>query len=146
MKLQPVNENMLNLSTTSETKNLALVRDFVSTAAKNAGFDDIAINNIIIAVDEAFTNVIKHAYKYSPNNPIDVSITIDNNKFNIIIKDKGTCFDPNSIPPPDMKEYFKQYKVGGLGMHLMKNLMDEVIYDCRQNEYNQVILSKKLPT
>jgi serine/threonine-protein kinase RsbW len=137
---------MLNLSTTSETKNLALVRDFISTAAKNVGFDDIAINNIIIAVDEAFTNVIKHAYKYSPNNPIDVSITLDNNKFNVIIKDKGTCFDPNSIPPPDMKEYFKQYKVGGLGMHLMKNLMDEIIYDCRQNEYNQVILSKKLPS
>ena len=136
---------MLNLSTTSETKNLTMVRDFVTTAAKNVGFDDIAINNIIIAVDEACTNVIKHAYKYSPNNPIDVSITLDNKKFNIIIKDKGTSFDPNSIPSPDMKEYFKQYKVGGLGIHLMKNLMDEVVYNSKPNEYNEVILSKKLP-
>jgi serine/threonine-protein kinase RsbW len=136
---------MLNLSTTSETKNLTLVRDFVTTAAKDVGFDDIAINNIIIAVDEACTNVIKHAYKYSPNNPIDVSITLDNKKFNIIIKDKGTSFDPSAIPPPDMKEYFKQYKVGGLGIHLMKNLMDEVVYNSKPNEYNEVILSKQLP-
>ena len=143
--MKPANENILNLSVTSQTKNLSLVRDFVSDAAKNAGFDEATINNIIIAVDEACTNIIKHAYKNKPDNPIDVSINFDNNKFNIIMKDKGESFDPTTITSPDMNEYFKQYKVGGLGIHLMRHLMDEVLYHSKPNEYNQLVLSKKLP-
>ena len=143
--MQPVNENIANLSITSQTKNLTFVREYVSSAAKNVGFDELTIDNIIIAVDEACTNIIKHAYKNNPDNPIDVSITFDNNKFNIILKDKGKSFDPNTIPSPNMNEYFKQYKVGGLGIHLMKTLMDEVVYHSKPNEYNQIVLSKKLP-
>jgi serine/threonine-protein kinase RsbW len=143
--LQTTNKNIFNLSITSQTENLMLVREFVSSAAKNAGFNEVTINNILIAVDEACTNVIKHAYENNPNKPIDVSITLDNDKFNIIIKDKGKNFDPNAIPTPNMKEYFKQYKVGGLGIHLMKNLMDDVVFQSKPQKYNQVILSKKLP-
>jgi serine/threonine-protein kinase RsbW len=143
--VQTISKNILNLSVTSQTKNLLLVRDFVSSAAKNAGFDEGTINNIIIAVDEACTNIIKHAYKYNPDNSIDISITFDNNNFNIIIKDTGTGFDPDSIKPPDMNEYFKQYKVGGLGILLMRKMMDEVDYHCEPNKYNETVLSKKLP-
>ena len=143
--MKPNNENILNLCITSQTKNLNLVREFVASAAKDAGFDEITINNIIIAVDEACTNIIKHAYENKPDNSVDVSITFDNNKFNIIIKDKGKSFDPSKISSPNMNEYFKQYKVGGLGIHLMRSLMDEVIYNSKPNEYNQMVLSKQLP-
>jgi serine/threonine-protein kinase RsbW len=141
--MQALSENM-KLSIESQTKNLALVRDFVSAAAKNVGFDDISINNILIAVDEACTNIIKHAYEYKPDKTVDISITLNDNRFNVIIKDEGKSFEPNKITSPNMNEYFKQYRVGGLGMHLMKTLMNEVIYQSEQN-YNQVILSKNLP-
>ena len=66
-------------------------------------------------------------------------------KFSVIIKDKGKYFEPKEICPPDMREYLKQYKVGGLGIHLMKSLMDEIKYKIQPGVQNEVKLVKYLP-
>ncbi|MGD8780774.1 MAG: ATP-binding protein [Ignavibacteria bacterium] len=128
----------------SSTDNLSRVRDFTKSAAENIGFSQDAIGKIILAVDEACTNVIKHAYKYSAEGVISVSVNFKKPKFVISITDEGTHFDPELIPEPDIKEYHKQKKVGGLGMFLMKKLMDEVKYKNLSDNRNQVILVKYL--
>lgn len=128
----------------STTNNLSVVRDFVREAALEAGADDSAIDKIILAVDEACTNVIKHAYKYSPEGDINVSVRSDNNKFVIEITDHGIIFDPYGIPEPDIKKYYKERRVGGLGMFLMKKLMDEVNYMNVAGNRNRVRLVKYL--
>jgi len=130
------------LSIKSTTENLLQVRKFIREAALEAGIDEQNIGKIILAVDEACTNIIKHAYKYSPEGTIVLSLKANRKKIEIKITDDGEHFNPSSVPDPDIVEYHKQRKVGGLGMFLMKKLMDEVRYNTISRNKNQVILVK----
>ncbi len=116
----------------------------MKASALQIGFSEDVTGKIILAVDEACTNIIKHAYKYSPNGNIIISIKFADPKFEISITDEGNHFNPASIPEPDIKEFYKQKKVGGLGMYLIKKLMDEVQYSTLTENKNQVILIKYL--
>ncbi len=133
------------LSVNSTTENLKSIRDFIRDEALNAGFAVEAAEKIILAVDEACTNIIKHAYKFSINGIISISVNNENNKFVVSIIYNGGHFNPNEVPEPDVREYHKQRKPGGLGMFLMKKLMDEVIYNNLSDNRNQVVLVKNLP-
>jgi serine/threonine-protein kinase RsbW len=128
----------------SKTENLAKIRSFVKRTALEAGFKNDAIDNMILAVDEACTNIIKHAYKSYPDGEIILKIKYQNDKLEITIIDYGMAFKPDSVPVPDIREYCRQRKVGGLGMYLMKTLMDEVKYISIPGKYNQVFLSKRI--
>jgi serine/threonine-protein kinase RsbW len=98
----------------------------------------------MLAVDEACTNIIKHAYQSYPEGEIVIRVEIDAKKFNILIIDYGNTFDPTIVPKPDLKKYFQEHKVGGLGMYLMRTLMDDVKYKTVPGKYNQVLLSKNI--
>ena len=128
----------------SSTENLALIRDFTKSAANDSGFSEDAIGKIILAVDEACSNVIKHAYKYSPEGEILVTVSSDKSKFTISITDEGTQFDPKTVADPDLQEYHDQKRIGGLGMFLMKKLMDDVEYNHLSGNRNQVVLIKNI--
>ena len=128
----------------SKTNNLSEIRDFVYAAASDAGISADVIENIILAVDEACTNIIKHAYKSFPEGEIIIKIKYSDKKFTIVIIDHGAPFKPETIPDPDLQKYYLQHRIGGLGMYLMKSLMDEVKYVSVPGKYNQVMLSKNL--
>ena len=134
------------LTVKSKTDNLSKIREFIATAAKEVGFSAEEIENIILAVDEACTNIIKHAYKLYPEGTIEIKINYRNKKLTIEIIDFGTSFDPEQVPEPDLQKYYNLHKVGGLGMYLMKALMDDVEYTSVPGKYNQVLLSKNLNT
>jgi len=140
----PGKNNNGELKVKSKTENLAEIRDFISINAAKAGISSSSIDNIILAVDEACTNIIKHAYKLSPSGEIIIRIDYDENKFTISIIDYGKSFDPDKVPRPDLQKYYLEHRVGGLGMYLMKSLMDDVKYTSIPGEYNQVLLSKKI--
>ncbi len=122
------------LTIPSQTERLNDVREFVSGLARVHGFGEDDINKITIAVDEACTNIIKHGYDYSPDKSIDVEIIRKGNDFEIIISDKGKQFDPGSIQSPDMKDYFEHYRRGGLGVYLMKRIMDKVEFNLHSDK------------
>lgn len=126
----------------STTENLSKVREFTKRAAEECGFSEESTEKIVLAVDEACTNIIKHAYNYYPDGVINISIKFYDAKFTVAITDSGKHFNPNSVPEPDIREYYKQKKIGGLGMFLMKKLMDEVKYSTLSDNKNQVILVK----
>ncbi len=128
----------------SRTERLIAVREFVSNAAREFGFNEEEIGKIALAVDEACTNVIKHAYRYDPNKEITVTIRRKNGAFEVSILDSGAGFDPGRIPTPDMKEYMAHYRRGGLGIYLMKSLMDKVEYGNGPGRRNEVRLTKYL--
>ena len=136
--------NSGELRVKSKTENLAAIRDFVSANAQSAGIPIPTVENIVLAVDEACTNIIKHAYKSSPDGEIIIKMEHDNFKLTITIIDYGKSFMPERIPLPDLQKYFQERKVGGLGMYLMKSLMDDVKYTSVPGKYNQVLLSKNL--
>ena len=79
---------------------------------------------------------------YNEKQPIDIAIEIDFNKFSIIVTDKGKGFDISKIKTPDMKEYLAEMRVGGLGIFLMRSLMDEVDFNIKSDGINQVKMIK----
>jgi serine/threonine-protein kinase RsbW len=134
-----------SLTIESRTERLIAVREFVSSAAREFGFGDEDVSKITLAVDEACTNVIKHAYRFDPTKNITVTIRrAGNGAFQVAIRDSGIDFDPGRVKPPNMAEYLSHYRKGGLGMHLMKSLMDKVEYDIRPGKRNEVRLIKYL--
>jgi len=137
-------DHQLKLTIPSQTEKLKLVRRFVTGAARKFGFsvDDAA--KIALAVDEACTNIIKHAYKFAPDQDINLRISLKDGEFEVLITDYGQPFHPDRVKIPDMKEYLAHYGRGGLGMYLMKALMDKVEYRIRPGLKNQVRLVKYL--
>ncbi|MBN2365216.1 MAG: ATP-binding protein [Calditrichaeota bacterium] len=127
-----------------ETANLEIIRDFVARIAQNMGFSEENIHRIELAVDEASTNVIKHAYKGAGNKDkfIMVEVTVHKDRLEIDVIDTGTGFDPEEIRTPEMDEYLKKMKRGGLGLYLIKTLMDKVEYKFKPGIRNRVRMTK----
>ncbi len=144
MKNKKIHIEPKELIVKSKTDNLTDIRNFVSNGALSAGVPSKVVDNIILAVDEACTNIIKHAYKYFPEGEIVIRLELTLDKFTVIIIDHGMPFNPESIQDPDLQKYYVQHRVGGLGMFLMKSLMDEVKYISVPGKYNQVLLSKNI--
>ncbi len=132
------------LNVKSRTENLSLIRDFINSSASEINIPKDIVENIILAVDEACTNIIKHAYKYAPDGDILIKVKPSSTKFVISIIDNGISFEPETIPEPDLQKYYRQRRVGGLGIYLMRTLMDEVKYISKPGKYNEVLLSKNI--
>lgn len=134
----------LEMTVESRTDRLILVRDFVSDAARKFGFNDEEVSKIALAVDEACSNIIKHAYRFAVDKLIGIVILMRDGRFEVAITDDGLQFDPDLVEVPNMKEYLKQYHRTGFGMYLMKSLMDEVEYTIKPGSKNEVRLIKFL--
>lgn len=130
------------LTIPSQSDNLAIIRDLVSKVASQVGFNSDEASKIELAVDEACTNVIKHAYANNSDQTIDVVIRIDSKKLSITVSDKGKGFDPEHIKVPNLNDSIKEGRQGGLGICLMKTLMDKVDFNIRPGSRNQVRMIK----
>ena len=128
----------------SITENLKMIREFVLKIAAKTGFNEETQEQIALAVDEACTNVIKHAHHHDARRLMDIQIQTDINKMKIIITDKGRGFDITKLKDPDVEKYIKESRHGGLGIYLIKTLMDEVDYEFKPGVKNQVQLTKYL--
>jgi serine/threonine-protein kinase RsbW len=104
------------------------IREFVGAAARAGGFNEREIYNIQLAADEAASNIIEHAYEGIRGGTIEVSCDVKNGVMTIILVDHGKPFDPSEIPAPDLTSDLSERKIGGLGIYLMRKLMDEVHY------------------
>ncbi|MEN8193243.1 MAG: ATP-binding protein [Bacteroidota bacterium] len=127
----------------SSTDNLSEVREFIAAAWISYGYDNKEGMKVALSVDEACTNIIKHAYHNKANGIIKIKVENKKDKFIIKITDKGSHFDPNQVPEPNIPERQKNKRGGGLGMFLMKKLMDEVKY-MNKGRTNELILVKHL--
>jgi len=128
----------------SSTKNLSLLRKFIEDKALAFGFDESSINQIILSVDEACTNIIKHAHKYNEKEIIEVDLDSNENQFIIKLNYKGKAFDPNNISNPDMNDYFNKFKIGGLGVPIMKKFMNKIEFLHLNPDSNRLTLIKNL--
>jgi len=130
----------------NDTANLSEIRHFVRDKARAVGFSEESIDNIELAVDEACANIMEHAYPPGVLEPgLHLVIQYEGDKFTVIISDRGETFDPGKIKPPVMKEYISEYRVGGLGIYLMRTLMDQVDYHIQPGIKNEVRMVKFLP-
>jgi serine/threonine-protein kinase RsbW len=128
----------------SATKNLHLVRAFIEKKGNDLNIEPNILNQILVSVDEACTNIIKHNYKYQEDNLIEIIAESKGKKFIVKLIYKGDEFDPTKKDNPDMKEYFAKYKVGGLGIPLMKKSMDSIEFSHTQPDINSLTLIKAI--
>ncbi len=121
---------------------LAEISDFVVEQARIMGLDEHAAWEVQLAVDEAVTNVIQHSYaEYS--GPITISSRMIDSEFEITIRDRGKPFDPNAVPEPDLVSPLEERKTGGLGLYLMRKLMDRVAFEFVDGE-NVLMMAKRV--
>ena len=119
------------------------IRDFVGEVARTGGFSDKDIYNIQLATDEAASNIIEHAYENQPNGILELSCGMKDDTITIILIDHGESFDPSAIPLPDLKADLSDRKIGGLGIFLMRKLMDEVHYEPKPDKSNVLTMIKR---
>lgn len=106
------------------------------------GFDSETAFRLALAVDEACTNIIKHAYEGSPSHSFDLEIATADNQFRIVLTDEGKGFAQSKLPRLDMKHYFERMCRGGLGVHIIKLVMDDVDYDVASDKCNRLRMTK----
>jgi len=132
------------LTITSETEHLSRVREFLQECANRAGLAASDMNKVILAVDEATANIMKHAYQGATDGTIEFEIGSDGERFEVAISDHGEGFDPERIKDPNMAEHVRAGRKTGLGIFLMRQIMDEVTYTFREGVPNRLRLVKYL--
>lgn len=127
-------------------KNLEKIRKLVKGCAINSGFTEDESDKIALAVDEACTNLIRYSFNFDKKNKITISVNNDEKYFIVNIIDAGKPFNPLDVPKPNMKEYLQNYKKGGLGIFLIRSVVDEIEYipSNHNNPHNTLILKKLL--
>ena len=130
----------------ADSGNLDIIRKFIAGISENMGFNDEEVYKIELAVDEACANVIKHAYlTNSKREPIiNIEAQEKNDRIEIVISDKEKGFDPSKVKKPEIEEYMKKMKRGGLGIYLIKELMDKVSFRIKAGVRNEVRMVKFL--
>ncbi len=128
----------ISLSIPSTPKLLRTVRCVVSEVAVLAGFSEKERDGICLAVDEACSNIIRHSYKERPDGEIILSCALAEDKLTVSIRDFGEKFDAAKIEPPDPEKV----RVGGLGIHMIRSVMDEVEYDCSHEVGTEIHMTK----
>jgi serine phosphatase RsbU (regulator of sigma subunit)/putative methionine-R-sulfoxide reductase with GAF domain/anti-sigma regulatory factor (Ser/Thr protein kinase) len=123
---------------------LEAIREFAARAARDAGMDDSAVYAVELCMDEACSNVIEHAYKGMDGGEIECTCDTDDKNLTIIIHDHGKSFDPSSIALPDLDAGLDSRQVGGLGVFIMKRLMDDVRFEPLGESGNVLTMVKHL--
>lgn len=109
---------------------------------RSAGLDEDTVFHIEMAVDEACTNIIQHAYGGEGKGDIEISCRIEDDQVIVTLHDYGKQFNPDAVPPPKIGENVEEIAVGGLGLYLMRKLMDEVRFEFDPREGNTLTLIK----
>ena len=137
-------ERTFALQVPSSTENLAMIRDFVNGFGTRAGFPASEVAKLEMAVDEACANVIEHAYGPGIMKEVIIRAVVDEDTVQIEVIDTGKGFDPGEISQKDVDQLVAERKSGGLGMRLMKTLMDEVHYEVIPGQKNELRMIKRL--
>ncbi len=138
-------ENEMKLKIKAKLENLTVIDEFITDSLRQLGVQDKVILQVQLALDEACTNIIQHAYSGVEGGIIIINCIMSGNDLVIEIKDWGKIFDPTSVPQPDTKSGLFERKEGGMGIFLMKRMMDDVKYILHPGSYNELRMIKHIP-
>lgn len=128
----------VEIKISAEPKFLKIIRLGVQYICEIIGFSSNESKNITLAVDEACSNIIKHAYEGPTTQPIHIACNIFQDRVEFLLRDYGKKSNIDEIKPRNLDEV----QPGGLGVHLINSIMDEVVYDNSFDIGNQLKLVK----
>lgn len=134
------------LEVAAHTRNLAIVREFLHAAIKRSALPQRDVNKVVLAVDEAVANTIQHGYEGREDGTVEVLIEADADRFTVRIRDNGVSYDSakgsEAKANIDMQQHVAQGNKRGLGLFIMRKVMDEVRYTSREGDINELTLVK----
>ena len=127
----------------NDIQQISLLAQFVETVADLAHLDAGVSMSLNLALEEAVSNVIMYAYPKGTDGLVDIKAILDKDSLEFVISDSGVAFDPTAAPEADITLDVQDRPIGGLGIFLVRNIMDAVHYK-REGGKNILSMSKKL--
>jgi len=131
-----------SLCIAATVENLARMRSFVDEAATRMGAGSDCIANMVLAMDEAATNIILHGYCNEPG-CIEIEVAYKDDTLMVTLRDQAPLFDPRLVPEPCIDLPLDKRPLGGLGVYIMRHLTDELRYRVTADGKNELTLVKK---
>lgn len=128
---------------TAQVRDLNDFRDFVEHAVLTLGGNEDTAGDLVLAVNEAVTNIMLHGYGGQPG-PVSLCIEMDGEEVRAVLTDTAPHFDPTHVPPPDIHLPLEDRPLGGLGVHMMRQLSDALIYE-QLPQGNRLTFVKRSP-
>jgi len=128
----------------SDLINLSKARNFISDKAREAGADESDITKIEISCDEWCANIIEHALGSDERKNFTIECRKERGKFIVVFEHEGEHFNPIEQDDVDIDDHFSQSKERGLGIYIMKEMMDEIHHDYLAGNINRLTLVKYL--
>lgn len=120
---------------------MSQLRACVRESAKAFGFDENTVMRLVLAVDEACTNIIRHAYKGETHHPIEMDIEARGDTWEVRLRDYGVRCDPSKFKGRELHEV----RPGGLGLHFIREAFDDVVFLPLDERGTLLTLRKKRP-
>lgn len=117
------------LTISNKTSEITRLNTFVKSSAEAIGIEAALANKIKLAVEEAVINIIDYAFANGAQGTIDIAIEADESAIRFVITDSGAEFDPTSVTKADTTLGIDERPIGGLGIFLVRNLMDSINYE-----------------
>jgi len=132
-----------SISLTNNIDNIPHLAAFVDEVCTSIGFDDATTMQMNLALEEAVANVMKYAYPPETEGNVSIKAQANNERLKFTITDKGAPFDPTAVEDADVTLSAEERPIGGLGIHLIRQIMDSINYE-RLDGCNILTLRKKL--
>ncbi len=136
------NKDTHHLVLHNNVEQIAMLPEFVETVAREAQLDHEAVFNLNLALEEAVSNVIMYAYPEGTEGIVDIDAMVDGKRISFVITDSGKPFDPTAKEEVNINTGMAERPIGGLGIHLVRTIMDTVSYE-RKGENNILTITKK---
>lgn len=133
---------MVEITIANQGSELARVAGLLDRLGAERHLAPEMVADMQVALDEVLTNITKYAYTDNAEHKIHICLRVLDNVLEAVIEDDGAPFDPLAIPAPDVSAPLHERRVGGVGIHFVRNLMDEVTYD-RAGARNRLVLRKR---
>lgn len=131
-----------NFDLKNDLKELEILADQVELFGNNIGLERKCIFQINLALDELFTNIVSYGFNDNTPHRIDFTLCYENDLLTITIVDDGKPFNPHTSKEPELDAPVEDRACGGLGIHLCKKMLDQIIYR-RSGDKNILVLRKK---
>jgi len=127
----------------NDIRQIPQLADFVETIAQESNLDQALAMTLNLALEEAVTNVIMYAYPKGSQGLVDLEAIVRKDSLVFILSDSGKPFDPTAAPSADISLNVEERPIGGLGIYMVMNIMDKVVYR-RDNDRNILTMTKKI--
>ena len=140
--MSPFSAQTIDIAIRNDVAELGSLRDRLERLGRELGIPSKPLMQMQVALDEIVSNVIKYGWPEGGNHRLLVRITARDDRIEVEIVDDGRAFDPRQAPPPERLPAGRRPRPGGVGIHMVKQLVDKVEYE-RIGGRNRTVMTKR---